>query len=197
MADDDIEVPRRGYNTEDVNAQRGEPRRRRRRWGLIALGLVVGLPLALMALWTWITLTYTYSRGERVGYAQKISEKGWVCKTWEGELAISNVPGQLQERFDYTVRDDSVAAEISRHEGQRVSISYEQHRFIPFSCFGETEYFATGVRPVDQPAPARPLAPQAPATPAAPGATTPPAAPPATPPTTPPPAAGRPAPPSP
>jgi hypothetical protein len=135
-------------------------------------------------------MTYTYSRGERVGYAQKISEKGWVCKTWEGEIAIANVPGQLQEKFEFTVRDDRIAAEISRLEGQRVSLSYEQHRFVPFSCLGETEYFATGVRSVEQPAPARPLAPQTPAAPAAPAATTPPASPPATPPP-----AGRPTPP--
>src|SRR5215207_8678823 len=166
MADDDIEVPRRGYNTEDVNAQRGEPRRRRRHWGLIALGLVVGLPLARMALWTWITLSYSYSRGERVGYAQKISEKGWVCKTWEGELAVANVPGQLQEKFEFSVRDDSIAAAISKAEGQRVTLSYEQHRFVPFSCFGETEYFATGVRVVGQPTGPQPLAPQAPRAPA-------------------------------
>lgn len=176
---DDIEYPRRGYDTEDIAAQRGGPPKRRRRWGLIALGLLVGLPLALMALWTWITLSYSYSRGERVGYAQKISQKGWVCKTWEGELAIANVPGQLQEKFEYSVRNDSVAAEISRLEGERISLSYEQHRFVPFSCFGETEYFATGVRRLGEPAMARPLAPQAPAP------ATPPGAAPPTPPTTP------------
>jgi len=35
-----------------------------------------------------ITLQVVYSDGERVGYIQKISRKGWVCKTWEGELAM-------------------------------------------------------------------------------------------------------------
>ena len=178
---DDIEYPKRGYNTEDITAQRP---RRRRRWGLIALGLVVALPLALMALWTWITLSYSYSRGERVGYAQKISEKGWVCKTWEGELAISSVPGQLQEKFVFSVRDDSIAAAISRAEGQRVTLSYEQHRFVPFSCFGETEYFATGVRVVGQSAGAQPPAPLPAPLPAPPAAQTPAATPPAPPATT-------------
>jgi len=140
----DAEYPERGYNTKDVAALR-EPRRRGRRWGLIALATLIVLPAALFALWTWITLSYVYSRGDRVGYAQKISQKGWLCKTWEGELAMSNVPGQMPEKFAFSVRDDAVARQIAQLDGQRVALHYEQHRGVPTSCFGETEYFVTSV----------------------------------------------------
>jgi len=110
------------------------------------LAAVIIAPLALVALWTFAALNYTYSRGDRAGYVQKFSRKGWLCKTWEGELAMVNVPGAMQERWEFSVRDDSVAHVISQSLGQRVSLDYDQHRGVPTSCFGETEYFVTGVR---------------------------------------------------
>lgn len=122
---------------------------RRRRWGLWAFLLLVLLPAALFALWTFATLRYTYSSGPRVGYNQKISRKGWVCKTWEGELAMSNVPGQAPEVFRYTVRSDSLARQVLALAGQRVALTYEEHRGVPTSCFGDTDYFATAVRAVN------------------------------------------------
>jgi len=85
-----------------------------------------------------------------VGFAQKLSEKGWLCRTWEGELAMATVPGVAPELFQYSVRDDSVARAIQELDGRRVALTYEQHRGVPTSCFGETEYFVTGVRPVSQ-----------------------------------------------
>jgi hypothetical protein len=122
--------------------------RRARKWTLIVLGVVVVVPAALLAAWTAIALNWSYSSGDRAGYIQKFSQKGWICKTWEGEIAMVNVPGTNQERFDFSVRDDSVAAQITRLMGSRVAIKYEQHRGVPGTCFGETEYFITGVKPV-------------------------------------------------
>jgi hypothetical protein len=146
---DDIEYPKRGYDTADVSALReGARQPRRRRWGLIAFLALVVAPVALFALWTWITLSYVYSRGERVGYPLKLSEKGWLCKTWEGELQMIAIPGAVPETFRYSVRDDSLARAIQALEGGRVSLTYEQHRGVPTSCFGETEYFVTGARRV-------------------------------------------------
>jgi hypothetical protein len=124
------------------------PRRPRRKWPLVVFGVVVVIPAALFAAWTAITLNLTYSHGDRAGYVQKFSQKGWVCKTWEGQIAMVNVPGTNQERFDFSVRDDSVAAQISRLMGSRVAITYEQHRGVPGTCFGDTEYFVTAVKPV-------------------------------------------------
>lgn len=120
-----------------------------RRWKLKALGVfVILLPLLVYVAWVAITLHWTYSRGERAGFIQKFSQKGWVCKTWEGEIAMVNMPGAAQERFAFTVRDDSVARVITRLMGSRVAITYEQHRGVPGSCFGETEYYVTAVKPV-------------------------------------------------
>src|SRR5919199_3946949 len=123
------------------------PSRRRFRWkrwlgGTIAA--IVFVPVIAIALWTWITLSYVYSKGERAGYVQKFSKKGWLCKTWEGELAQVNMPGAMSEKFYFTVRNDSVATVIdslNRTWDGRVSLHYEQHRGVPFRCFGETEYF--------------------------------------------------------
>ncbi|HEX4909810.1 MAG TPA: hypothetical protein VFV64_03510 [Permianibacter sp.] len=106
--------------------------------------------LLLFALYTWLVLSWSYSKGERAGYVQKLSEKGWLCKTWEGELAMINVPGTLTEKFAFTVRDEAVVAKINRSLGKRVSLVYEQHVGIPSSCFGETGYFVTDVREVLQ-----------------------------------------------
>jgi hypothetical protein len=122
-------------------------RRPKRRWPLI-LGGVVGLPILLAAIWAAITLNYTYSEGERAGYIQKFSQKGWVCKTWEGELSQVNVPGQAQERFYFTVRSDSVAAQLTKMMGSRVSIRYEEHKGVPSSCFGDTDYYVTDVKAI-------------------------------------------------
>jgi hypothetical protein len=117
--------------------------RKRRRWALILVGALVVLPALLIAIWTAITLTYTYSRGERAGYIQKLSQKGWICKTWEGELAMVNMPGAAQERFPFTVRSDSIAQEMTKMMGARVAITYEEHRGVPGTCFGETDYYVT------------------------------------------------------
>jgi hypothetical protein len=124
------------------------PRRRRRKWPWIVVGIFVVLPLVLLTAWTAITLNWAYSSGTRTGYVQKFSKKGWLCKTWEGEIAMVNVPGAMQERFEFTVRNDSLASLINRYQGQRVVIEYDQHLGIPSSCFGDTQYFVRGVRPL-------------------------------------------------
>ena len=128
------------------------PRRRRRwKWPLILLGILVVVPALLFAAWSWIALTYTYSHGERAGYVQKFSDKGWICKTWEGELSMVNIPGAAQERWNFSVRNDSIARVIRETMGNKVALTYEEHRGLPTSCFGETQYFVSGVRRVPEP----------------------------------------------
>jgi len=81
---------------------------------------------------------------------QKLSKKGWICKTWEGEQVLVTQPGALSEKFLFTVHDDAVAEQINRMMGQRVSLHYEEKVGLPTSCFGETRYFVTGVTLVDE-----------------------------------------------
>ena len=131
----------------DASDASSAPRAGRRRWPWILLGVVL-TPVLLLAAWTAIALSYTYSEaGHRAGYIQKLSHRGWICKTWEGELAMVNIPGAAQERFPFTVRSDSLARVMSKMMGSRVSITYEQHKGVPTSCFGDTEYYVIGVEP--------------------------------------------------
>ena len=115
---------------------------------VIALLVLLLVPAVIIALWIWVAIGYTYASGERAGYIQKISKKGWVCKTWEGELAMANLPGTMPQIFGFTVRSDSIANLLEKNIGKQVSITYEQHRGIPTTCFGETEYFVTRVQRV-------------------------------------------------
>ncbi|MEW5756977.1 MAG: hypothetical protein AB1810_11790 [Pseudomonadota bacterium] len=109
---------------------------------------------ALVAVYFLIFLNWNYSVGERAGWVQKISHKGWICKTWEGELSMVAMPGSMPEKFYFTVRDDEVAESINRSIGKRVALHYEQKVGLPTSCFGETRYYVTKVTLVDEPQPA-------------------------------------------
>lgn len=130
-----------------------EPRRGflRRHWKLATVAAVILVPSLVFTIWAGITLSYSYSAGERVGYVQKLSRKGWICKTWEGELQLSNIPGSAPILFQFSIRSDSLARAIEQFAGRQVSLSYEQHVGVPTTCFGETEYFVTGVREVGPP----------------------------------------------
>jgi hypothetical protein len=114
------------------------------------LGMIVVLPLLLLVSYTWLVLTWSFSTGERAGYVQKLSKKGWLCKTWEGEMALVSMPGTVAEKFPFTVRGDEIARQINDSIGAKVAVTYEQHIGIPTSCFGETGYFVTAVKVVPE-----------------------------------------------
>jgi len=107
------------------------------------------LALILFALYTWAVLTWSYSQGERAGFVQKISYRGWICKTWEGELAMINIPGTLTEKFNFTVKDEAVVKKINASLGKKVTLIYEEHVGISSSCFGDTGYFIKDVITLD------------------------------------------------
>jgi hypothetical protein len=120
-----------------------------KKWTLrVAIGAVLLLVVGV-GLYTAVALNYTYSKGERVGFVQKLSKRGWVCKTNEGDLAMVNMPGQTAQMFSFTVRDDQVAKQIEDLSGHRVVLEYEEHKGIPSSCFGDTQYFVTSVHKTD------------------------------------------------
>ncbi len=109
----------------------------------VVIGVVV--LVALVAGYFAVVLNWSYSSGERAGWVQKFSHKGWVCKTWEGELALVSLPGSTAEKFFFTVREPVVADQIGRAMGKRVSLHYEEKVGLPTSCFGETRHFVTRV----------------------------------------------------
>jgi hypothetical protein len=120
----------------------------RRHWGKLTLLTLLGAPSVVFALWAVITLSWSYSSGQRAGYVQKISRKGYVCKTWEGTLYTDIAKGFRADSFSFTVRSDSLAHVIEALGGKKVDVRYEQHIGVPTSCFGDTEYFVTSVTPI-------------------------------------------------
>ena len=113
------------------------------------ISLILLILIGGFVLYTVAALKWSYSTGERAGYVQKFSKKGWLCKTWEGELVMVSIPGTMAEKFVFSVRSDAVADQIDKAAGKRVVLIYEQHKGLPTTCFGETEYFITQVRTIE------------------------------------------------
>jgi len=129
-----------------MNVNSGDDRKSRAALWIAGIVLV---PAAVFVLYTWFTLTWSFSSGERTGYVQKLSKSGWVCKTWEGEMAMVTMPGAIPEKFLFSVRDDTVAKRINAFAGKRVALVYDQHKGIPTSCFGDTEYFIVDIKAIE------------------------------------------------
>lgn len=119
---------------------------RLRKTAIRVAAAVVVLGVVGPLLYTFGALNYSYSNGERVGFVQKLSSRGWLCKTNEGELSMVNMPGQPAEKFAFTVRDDKLVKQIDELAGHKVALTYAEHRGVPLSCFGDTQYFIVGVR---------------------------------------------------
>ena len=116
-----------------------------RRLGFFTLS-ILAIGVLLVIGYTALMLNWSYSTGERAGFLQKISHKGFVCKTWEGELSLVSMPGTTPEKFLFTVRDEAVAKLVNDSVGKRVTLSYAQHIGLPSTCFGETQYFVTALK---------------------------------------------------
>ena len=129
----------------DATAPAPPKKRRFSRWKVFLVAAVVS-PLLVFGLYTWIALSWSYSEGDRSGILQKFSHKGWFCKTWEGELAMSIVPGVTPTIWQFSVRGDSAAHRVNVALGRRVVLHYREHRGVPTSCFGQTPYFVDSVR---------------------------------------------------
>jgi hypothetical protein len=123
------------------------PRRSFKSW---LYGSLIGA-LVLIGLYTAFMLWFDYAEGERAGVLQKFSKRGWVCKTWEGELAMYVVGGVAPQIWDFSVRDDAVAQDLLKAVGQQVRLSYSQHPGVPTNCFGETEFYIERVEVVPPP----------------------------------------------
>lgn len=143
-----------GINPDDTadrhfeSAPAGAPPRqsfKRRHWGKLLVLTLLMIPVAGFAAWSFVTLNWTYSEGDRPGFVQKIAIKGYICKTWEGIL-YNDLQGFRADSFAFTVRSDSLAKVLQSLSGKQVSLHYQQHVNVPSSCFGDSEYFVSGVR---------------------------------------------------
>ena len=117
---------------------------------LLSLVIIVVFLIVGFSAYVWLALHWSFSKGERVGYVQKIFHKGWVVKTWEGEMQMLPVPGAPPEKFIFSVRQEQVAQKINSVVGKKVSLAYEQHKGVPTKLFGETEYFVTDVKVLEE-----------------------------------------------
>jgi hypothetical protein len=116
---------------------------------VLGLSLTVAAVAGALYLYVLIAMQWSYSEGERAGFLQKVSKKGWICKTWQGELSLVAMPGAAPEKFLFTVRDEAVAAQLNAAAGKRVALRYEQHKGLPTSCMGDTDYFVVGLREIE------------------------------------------------
>ena len=116
-----------------------------------ALWVLLGIVILGAILWTWFALSWSYSDGDRAGVLLKFSKKGWVCKTYEGQLALYVVGGVAPQLWDFSVRDEEVAKQLSEAVGQEIQLHYTEHRGVPTSCFAETPYFADGFTAIRKP----------------------------------------------
>jgi len=126
------------------------PRPPRRSFKAYLVGSLVGA-FVLIGLYTWLMLSWAYSEGERAGVLQKFSKRGWICKTYEGELAMYVVGGVAPQIWNFSVRDQEVVGQLQAAVGQQVRLHYAEHRGLPTNCFGETDYFVERVEVVGKP----------------------------------------------
>jgi len=142
--------------------------------GMLKVLLALAVIMVLLAGYFWSAWHWSYSSGERAGWVQKFSRKGWICKTWEGEMAMVSMPGSATEKFAFTVWDDTAVEQINKYMGRRVTLHYEQKVGLPTSCFGETRHYVKQATLVEEiplapgvvvPTPSTPSAPAAPPAP--------------------------------
>ena len=135
--------------TPEAQSSAPAPKAKRRRWPVVIATLLI-VPLLLFAIYTFFVATWSYSEGDRAGTLQKFSRKGWICKTYEGELALYIVGGVAPQIWHFTVRDESIVRQMSDAVGRKVQVHYSEHRGVPTSCFGDTPYWVDQVKVVTE-----------------------------------------------
>lgn len=106
--------------------------------GLLVLALVGG------AIYVWVG-GWTYSEGTRSGYLIKISKKGTVLKTYEGQLNLGGFQsdpqaGVMGNIWEFSVAKNDIYEQLQQYQGQQVTLSYRE-RYITFPWQGDTHYF--------------------------------------------------------
>jgi hypothetical protein len=118
----------------------------------ILLGIVAVLLLVLVGYYFYTQ--YTYSEGIRAGQLVKFSKKGFVFKTYEGELNLGGINANqgngamvVNNMWDFSVVDEAVANDIMKYDGQKITVHYQEKvKALPWQ--GETRYFVDRVEPI-------------------------------------------------
>ncbi len=117
---------------------------------IISFFKILGVIILVIAIGVFLFLNFAdYSDGTRAGIPMKLSRKGVIFKTHEGQLnvgGITNTPdGAIPTVWDFTVpsKNDSVLIKLNKaiDEGKRVKIYYHE-KFVKFFWKGDTKHFA-------------------------------------------------------
>lgn len=87
---------------------------------------------------------YTYSDGNRAGRLIKFSHKGYIFKTYEGDLNLGGINTTnggilINNMWQFSVDDRSVADSLTKYEGKDITIHYkEKMSALPWR--GESKY---------------------------------------------------------
>ena len=109
-------------------------------YGFLVFALLIGVSV--------LVFNYTYSEGNRAGVVIKFSKKGFIFKTHEGELNMGGVnnlvnTAQVNQIWEFSVLDKSIADSLMKMEGKRVSLHYQERiKNLPWQ--GDTKYFVDG-----------------------------------------------------
>jgi hypothetical protein len=100
----------------------------------------------------YLVSSYTYSEGSRAGLLIKFSKKGYVFKTYEGQLNIGGMQPPTTTvganlMWNFSVKDSKVAEKMMQSEGKYVSLHYKEV-IKNFWWQGETKYFVDGVEEI-------------------------------------------------
>ena len=107
------------------------------------LGIFLSAIIAILIIYFLFIYYVTYSEGYRSGELIKISHKGVVFKTWEGEISQGVSEAQT---FVFSVENSEkeVINSLKEMQGETVKLTYKE-RFATFPWLGDTKYFITKV----------------------------------------------------
>ncbi len=116
--------------------------------------LIILAVLILATAIAFLVFNFTYSEGSRAGVVIKFSKRGYVMKTYEGELnmgGMGNIPNtaQMNMIWNFSVKDKTVADKLMELEGRKVSLHYKEIiQNMPWQ--GDTKYFVDGVEVIKE-----------------------------------------------
>ncbi|HMP14723.1 MAG TPA: hypothetical protein PKD70_12645 [Saprospiraceae bacterium] len=113
---------------------------------MLSLGIIIGAVLF------WFNYAWTYSDGTRAGTLIKVSNKGYIFKTYEGQLNTggfqTNPQGSvISNIWEFSVTKKDIYQQLQRYEGKEAILFYKQYRrALPWQ--GKTTYFVYKIEPV-------------------------------------------------